>query len=41
MQFKTVLDIGARYGNLIKIMERAGIQAEGIEAEQNTIQHAK
>ncbi|HEV2193249.1 MAG TPA: class I SAM-dependent methyltransferase [Nitrosopumilaceae archaeon] len=39
-QFKTALDIGARYGNLVKIMEDSGIQAEGIEADQNTIQYA-
>jgi 2-polyprenyl-3-methyl-5-hydroxy-6-metoxy-1,4-benzoquinol methylase len=40
VQFKTALDIGARYGNLVKIMEDSGIQAEGIEADQNPIQYA-
>jgi 2-polyprenyl-3-methyl-5-hydroxy-6-metoxy-1,4-benzoquinol methylase len=40
MNFKNVLDIGAKYGTFVKSFEEIGIDAIGIESDQNCVQLA-
>lgn len=40
MKFKHVLDIGSYYGTFVKSLREAGIDAEGIEADENLVRLA-
>jgi 2-polyprenyl-3-methyl-5-hydroxy-6-metoxy-1,4-benzoquinol methylase len=40
MNFENVLDVGAKYGSLVKEFEKKGIKALGIEADEKCVQLA-
>ena len=40
MNFKNILDVGAKYGSLVKEFEKEGMEALGIEADEKCVQLA-